>query len=53
MIHPKYNFLGCSPDGLVYDEVEKKYIKIIEIKCLSRFADFTKRKLIKDSKCET
>lgn len=23
IIHPKYHFLGCSPDGLVWDNVKQ------------------------------
>ena len=50
IIHQLYHFLAGSPDGLVFNPVNKEYTKLIEIKCLPRFAGFTKNKLLKDIK---
>ena len=34
----------------MFDPINKEYTKLIEIKCLPRFAGFTKNKLLKDCK---
>ena len=35
-----YPFIGCSPDGLVYDEKYEQIKNVIEIKCPYAFKDY-------------
>jgi len=41
IIHPNWPWLGCSPDGLVYDIERRNVVGCIEIKCPDSKRDLT------------
>lgn len=34
LVHPDIYWMGCSPDGIIYDPNENPFVGILEIKCL-------------------
>ena len=48
VISDKYPFLGCSPDGIIINKANKKWMGLIEIKCPYSHKDFNQKQFYVD-----